>query len=60
MKDWTEQHHASILSGKEVYLGVDGECVKFSVVNDRVERQPIAHLNCNYPGADTVQDFVFI
>ena len=37
----------------EVYLGVDGECIKFCVLNGKVEKQPIAHLECNHPGADT-------
>lgn len=30
MKNWAEQHHSPILTGREDYLGVDGESAKFS------------------------------
>jgi len=53
MKEWASEHHAHVLSGREIFLGVDGECVQFCVVNDRVERQLVARLNCNHPEADT-------
>ena len=53
IKDWASEHHVSILSDREVYLGVDGECIKFCVVNGRVEKQSIARLECSHPEADT-------
>lgn len=53
MKDWAEQHHAPALTDREVFLGVEGECAKFSVVDNRVYKQPIDRLACNHPEADT-------
>ena len=53
VKDWASEHHASVLRDREVYLSVDGECMKFCIINGRVHRQPVAHLNCNHTEADT-------
>lgn len=53
LKDWAEQWHASVLDGRELYVGVETECVRFRGVNGEVEVSPIPHLGCNHPEADT-------
>ena len=53
MRDWAEQYHAQALSGRELYLGVQGECARFTVVNGYVKKDIIEDLACNHPEADS-------
>ena len=53
MRDWAEQHHAQALSGRELYLGVQGECARFTVVNGYVKKDIIEDLACNHSEADS-------
>ena len=53
MDDWAGEQYRHILEGRIVFLGVNGKCAKYSVVNGGVQKELIQDLFCNHPEADT-------
>ena len=53
VKDWAADHYASLLEGREVFLGVNQQCFKFHVVKGKVVQELLPELECNHPEADT-------
>ena len=53
LEDWCNDEYLTIIGDREVYLGVDGVCARFTVLNGVVWREFIDELSCNHPEADT-------
>ena len=53
MKDWADKQYFPELSGRELYVGVDTSCVRFTGISGFVEVTPVTHLDCNHSEADT-------
>ena len=51
-KDWSSDFYKPLIDGREVYLGVMGECTRY-FVKDEVTAETIPALNCNHSEADT-------
>ena len=52
-KDWCSDFYRPILEGREVYLGVMGECTRYFVENGAVHAESVPSLNCNHLEDDT-------
>jgi len=53
VKDWAEQWHSARLDGRELYVGVDTQCLRFRGASGMVDAMPVPRLECNHPEADT-------
>ena len=52
-RNWSSNFYKSLLEGREVYLGVMGQCTRYLVENGEVHAEPVPSLNCNHSEADT-------
>lgn len=52
-KDWSNSNYLPLLDGRQVFLGVMGECTRYFVDDGEVKSEAVPSLNCNHPEADT-------
>ena len=52
VKDWADKRHFPILCGKNLYVGLNTDCLQFSGINGMVEVISVPHLECNHSEAD--------